>query len=62
MITSSNPPREPTAAGDPDSALGALIDDLADRIQAGEAVDLEACVRDHPEHEGQIRGLFPRSR
>src|SRR4051812_50165049 len=59
MTASINPLREPTAIGDPDSALGALIDALADRLQAGEAVDLEACVRDHPEHESQIRGLFP---
>ena len=50
---------DPTAASDPDSALGALIDALADRLQAGQHVDLEACVRDHPEHEAQLRGLFP---
>ena len=59
MIVTSNTLREPTAAGDSDSALGALIDDLVDRLRAGEAVDLEAFVRDDPEHESQIRGLFP---
>ena len=59
MITSSDHRAERTATGDPDSVLGALIDDLADRLQAGQAVDLEACVREHPEHESQIRGLFP---
>ena len=51
-------PRTETAAED-DETLGALIDELTDRLQAGEAVDLEACVRLHPGHEGQIRGLFP---
>ena len=51
-------PRTETAAED-DEALGALIDELTDRLQGGEAVDLEACVRLHPGHEGQIRGLFP---
>ena len=46
-------------AAEVDEALGALIDELTDRLQAGEAVDLEACVRLHPEHESQIRGLLP---
>ena len=32
---------------------------MTDRLQGGEAVDLEACIRLHPEHESQIRGLFP---
>ncbi|WP_435008568.1 protein kinase domain-containing protein [Tundrisphaera lichenicola] len=59
MITSSDHRGDSTAAADPDSKLGALIDELADRLQAGQAVDLEACVREYPEHESQLRSLFP---
>ena len=51
-------PRPPTASADADS-LERLVDDLTDRLQAGEAVDLEACVRDHPEHAEPLRRLLP---
>jgi eukaryotic-like serine/threonine-protein kinase len=57
MISLTRPRTETTS--EVDETLGALIDELTDRLQAGEAVDLEACVRLHPEHESQIRGLFP---
>jgi hypothetical protein len=33
-----------------DPALAALVDELTDRLQAGEAVDLESFVGRHPEH------------
>jgi WD40 repeat protein/serine/threonine protein kinase len=36
-----------------------LIEGLANRIQAGEPVDLEACVRAHPGHAEQLRRLLP---
>jgi serine/threonine protein kinase len=39
--------------------LGALIDDLAARMQAGEAIDLEAVLTDHPERADELRQLLP---
>jgi serine/threonine protein kinase/Tfp pilus assembly protein PilF len=57
MIGVTRQPTETTA--EVDEILGALIDELTDRLQAGEAIDLESYVRRHPGLEGQIRGLFP---
>src|SRR5215831_11061346 len=42
-----------------DPALAALVDELTDRLQAGEAVDLEAYLRRHPEHAEPLRQLIP---
>jgi WD40 repeat protein/serine/threonine protein kinase len=42
-----------------DPALAALVDELADRLQAGEAVDLESFIGRHPEHAGPLRQLVP---
>jgi serine/threonine protein kinase/Flp pilus assembly protein TadD len=42
-----------------DPALAALVDELTDRLQAGEAVDLEAFIGRHPEHAGPLRQLVP---
>ena len=36
-----------------------LVDELADRLQAGEPVDWEAVAREHPEHVEQARRMFP---
>ncbi len=57
MIHATRPRTETSA--EIDETLGALIDELTDRLQSGEPVDLELCVQDHPEYESQIRGLFP---
>ena len=57
MISAPRPRTETTSGVD--HVLGALIDELTDRLQAGESVDLEAFARRHPEHEAQVRGLFP---
>ena len=35
--------------------LAELVDDAAGRLQAGEAVDVEALRRDHPEHADELR-------
>jgi serine/threonine protein kinase len=43
----------------PSGELAELIDGLAARLQAGEAVDVEAVAREHPAHAGQLRELLP---
>jgi serine/threonine protein kinase/uncharacterized protein HemY len=42
-----------------DPHLGALVDELTDKLQAGEVVDLDEYVRRHPEYEYEVRRLFP---
>src|SRR5262245_5072538 len=44
-------------AGDP--ALDNLIEEVANRVQAGGAVDVEALARAHPAHADQLRQLLP---
>jgi tetratricopeptide (TPR) repeat protein/serine/threonine protein kinase len=41
------------------SALAELVDRLAARVQAGERIDLEAVLAEHPEHAEQLRRLLP---
>jgi serine/threonine protein kinase/WD40 repeat protein len=45
--------------GSSDQALGRLVDALTAQLQAGEPVDLEACIREHPEYAAQLRQLLP---
>jgi len=59
MKAKARPTTEAGATRDHEATLGALVDELTDRLRDGEAVDLEACVRLHPGLEGQLRGLFP---
>jgi serine/threonine protein kinase len=47
----------PTAA--PDQSLGRLIEEVTARLQAGEAVDVEAYVRRYPEHAEPLRRFLP---
>ena len=42
-----------------DQALAVLVEQLTARLQAGEAIDLEACCRAHPEHAQRLRELLP---
>ena len=49
----------PNSAGSDDQALGFLIDELTARIQAGEPVEVEAHVGEHPEHADALRRLVP---
>ncbi len=42
-----------------DPALAALVDELTDRLQAGETVDLEAFIGRHPEYSDPLRQLLP---
>jgi serine/threonine protein kinase len=39
--------------------LAELIEELSARMEAGEAVDLQACLDAHPEHAGELRRLYP---
>jgi tetratricopeptide (TPR) repeat protein len=52
----TNPPG--TSQGDSPS-LADLVEDLAARAQAGEPIDLDAYLRDHPRHAERLRGLLP---
>src|SRR5262245_15757990 len=48
----------PAVSDDFDPALAELIDHLTARIQAGEDIDLEACLREHSEYADQLRELL----
>jgi serine/threonine-protein kinase len=45
--------------GELDPSLEQLLDDLIERLQAGEEVDLEAVIQQHPEHAEPIRRMVP---
>jgi tetratricopeptide (TPR) repeat protein/serine/threonine protein kinase len=49
--------REPV--GSCDVRLAELIDELTARLQAREPIDLEACLREHPEHAERLEKLLP---
>jgi serine/threonine protein kinase/tetratricopeptide (TPR) repeat protein len=49
--------REPAASAD--ARLAELIEELTTRLQAGERIDLEACLRDYPEHVERLEKLLP---
>jgi serine/threonine protein kinase len=40
-------------------SLAEITDEIVERLQGGEAVDLEAYVQRHPQHEQRIRELLP---
>jgi serine/threonine protein kinase len=42
-----------------DARLAELVEEWTDRLQAGEPVDISACVRKHPEYGPQLRELLP---
>jgi WD40 repeat protein/serine/threonine protein kinase len=41
------------------TSLDLLIDELTDRLQAGESIDFEAHAAEHPDHAEQLRKLVP---
>jgi hypothetical protein len=47
------------AGHEPNPLLLELTEEIAERLQAGEAVDAADYVRHHPEWAGAIRGLLP---
>jgi tetratricopeptide (TPR) repeat protein/tRNA A-37 threonylcarbamoyl transferase component Bud32 len=46
-------------ADNPETGLAELLDELADRLRAGEKADVEELARAHPEHAAQLRRLAP---
>jgi serine/threonine protein kinase/Tfp pilus assembly protein PilF len=56
-MTASASLREPV--GSCDVRLAELIDELTARLQAREPIDLEACLREHPEHAERLEKLLP---
>ena len=42
-----------------DPVLGELIDQVGQRLQAGESVDVEALVQEHPQYAESLRRLLP---
>ncbi len=56
MTASTGDPRSVSLA---DPRLAALVDELTDRLQAGEAVDLEEFIGRHPEQADPLRQLVP---
>jgi serine/threonine protein kinase len=42
-----------------DAVLAALIEEMANRFQAGEPVDVEAYLREHPAEADQLRDILP---
>src|SRR5437868_3286518 len=45
------------AASDP--ALAQLCDEIIERLQAGDGVDMASLALEHPEHADQLRRLLP---
>ncbi|WP_165075208.1 tetratricopeptide repeat protein [Paludisphaera rhizosphaerae] len=48
-----------SASGDVDPALARLFSELMERLDAGEAIDVEAVVAEHPQWAEEIRRLTP---
>jgi serine/threonine protein kinase len=42
-----------------DAGFADLVEDLTGRLHAGEAIDLDAVLRDHPEHAERLARLMP---
>jgi serine/threonine protein kinase len=51
-----------SASSSIDRVLVELMDQVADRLQAGESIDVEELARQHPEHAERIRQLLPAAR
>jgi serine/threonine-protein kinase len=49
----------PSAGVSDDPVLTELVEELANRLQAGEPVDLEGFLREHPKHAEELRRLLP---
>ena len=47
------------ASSEVDPGSVELIDELADRLQAGESVDWDAVAREHPERASKVRKMMP---
>ncbi|HZY90173.1 MAG TPA: protein kinase [Gemmataceae bacterium] len=49
----------PPGSAEADPVLAELVEEITDRLQAGEAVDIEAYVARHPERADELRRLLP---
>jgi serine/threonine protein kinase len=49
----------PPSLGESDPLAAELLEELAARLQAGERLDLEACIQKHPECAERLRRLLP---
>jgi serine/threonine protein kinase len=56
-MTLSAAPSQPSALSD--AGFADLIEDLTARLHAGEVVDLDAFLREHPEHAERLERLLP---
>ncbi len=54
-----NPAAPVRSGGSVDAVLADLLEQLTARLQAGEPVDVEACLREHPEYAGHLQDLLP---
>jgi eukaryotic-like serine/threonine-protein kinase len=54
VISQTSRPSETRVA-----ALAVVIEELTARLQAGEPVDADEVMREHPEHAGELRELLP---
>src|SRR5262245_42708134 len=52
-----SPPTAPPSSLSP--SLADLLEAVAERVQQGEALDIEALVREHPEHAAPLQRLLP---
>jgi eukaryotic-like serine/threonine-protein kinase len=54
-------PTAPDAApgADAEAGLADLVEELTARLKAGEAVDLDAYLQEHPGHAAELRRLYP---
>jgi hypothetical protein len=55
----STGPTRSDQSGETDPILAELAEGLAKRLRAGEAVDVETFLREHPEHAVALRQLLP---
>jgi serine/threonine protein kinase len=55
----SIPVNGPALDGIEEKTLMELVDAIAKKVQAGEAVDVEACLAAHPDHADRLRRLLP---
>jgi hypothetical protein len=51
--------RNAPPAGAADGDLANLVEELTARLEAGEPVDLDAYLEEHPEHGAELRRLYP---
>jgi tetratricopeptide (TPR) repeat protein len=56
MNDADKPSVPPTVS---DAALAELLDEIAEKVRAGEPVDVEALARAHPERADELRRLLP---